>query len=98
MALPAAAFFAFAFASLLWADDIEAGANLLLFFTLPFAVLLTTVARSPLPAWAPRALAATAILLASLFAVVGLWQIVTHELFFYAPNLAFSNANKDYFA
>ena len=46
LAFPAAAFFAFAFLSLLWADDIRAGANLLAYFTLPFVVLLATVARA----------------------------------------------------
>ncbi len=97
IALPAAAFFAFACCSLLWADDVEAGTNLLLFFTLPFVALLATVARAELPDWAPRALAATALALATLFAAVGLWQAATHELFFYAPNLAASNANTDYF-
>jgi O-antigen ligase len=97
VALPAAAFFAFACCSLLWADDVEAGTNLLLFFTLPFAALLATVARAEFPDWAPRALAATALALASVFAAVGLWQAGTHELFFYAPNLATSNANTDYF-
>ena len=97
VALPAAAFFAFACCSLLWADDVEAGTNLLLFFTLPFVALLATVARADLPDWAPRALAATALALATLFAAVGLWQAATHELFFYAPNLAASNANTDYF-
>ena len=71
----------------------EAGTNLLLFFTLPFAALVATVARAEFPDWAPRALAVTALLLASLFAAVGLWQAATHELFFYAPNLAVSNAN-----
>ena len=35
--------------------------------------------------------------LASLFAAVGIWQAITHELFFYAPNLAVSNANTDFF-
>jgi O-antigen ligase len=97
VALPAAAFFAFACCSLLWADDVEAGTNLLLFFTLPFVALLATVARAELPDWAPRALAAVALALATLFAAVGLWQAATHELFFYAPNLAASNANTDYF-
>src|SRR5215207_1293390 len=97
VALPAAAFFAFACCSLLWADDVEAGTNLLLFFTLPFVALLATVARAELPDWAPRALAAAALALATLFAAVGLWQAATHELFFYAPNLAASNANTDYF-
>jgi O-Antigen ligase len=97
ISLPAAAFFAFACCSLLWADDVEAGANLLLFFTLPFVTLLATVARAEFPPWAPRALGATAIGLACVFAAVGLWQAATHELFFYAPNLAASNANTDYF-
>ena len=49
IALPAAAFFAFACCSLLWADDVEAGTNLLLFFTLPFVALLATVARADYP-------------------------------------------------
>jgi putative inorganic carbon (hco3(-)) transporter len=97
IALPAAAFFAIAFVSLLWADDVEAGANLLAFFTLPFAALLATVARADYPDWVPRGLAAAALALASLFAAVGLWQAATHELFFYAPNLAVSNANTDFF-
>ena len=97
VALPAAAFFAFACCSLLWADDVEAGTNLLLFFTLPFVALLATVARADFPPWAPRALATAALALATLFAAVGLWQAATHELFFYAPNLAASNANTDYF-
>jgi O-Antigen ligase len=97
IALPAAAFFAFAFLSLLWAEDVEAGTNLLAFFTLPFAALLATVARADYPDWVPRALAGVALGLASLFALVGLWQVATHKLFFYAPNLATSNANTDYF-
>jgi O-antigen ligase len=97
VALPAAAFFAFACCSLLWADDMEAATNLLLFFTLPFVALLATVARAELPVWAPRALATAALALGTLFAAVGLWQAATHKLFFYAPNLAASNANTDYF-
>ena len=61
IAAPAAAFFAFACLSLVWADDLEAGANLLGFFTLPFALLLATVARADYPDSVPRALAATAL-------------------------------------
>ncbi len=97
IALPAAVFFAFACMSLLWAKDVEAGTNLLVFFTLPFAALLAIVARSPYPAWLPRALGITALGLATIFALVGLSQAITHKLFFYAPNLAVSNANTDYF-
>ena len=97
VAAPAAAFFAFACLSLLWADDVEAGANLLVFFTLPFAALLAVVGRAEFPDWLPRALAIVAVGLASLFAVVGLWQAATHELLFFAPNLEVSNANTEYF-
>ncbi len=96
LALPAAAFFAFAFLSLLWADDIEAGANLLTFFTLPFAALLAIVAPPSTPT-GRRGPGNRGIGLASLFAAVGIWQAITHELFFYAPNLAVSNANTDFF-
>ncbi|HEV3376552.1 MAG TPA: O-antigen ligase family protein [Thermoleophilaceae bacterium] len=94
---PAAAFFGFALLSLLWADNVEAGTNLLAYFTLPFAALLATVARADFPDFVPRALAGLGIGLATVFALVGLWQAVTRELFFYAPNLAVSNANSDYF-
>jgi O-antigen ligase len=97
LAFPAAAFFAFAFLSLLWADDAQAGVNLLAYFTLPFVVLLATLARADYPGFVARSLAAVALALASLFALVGLWQVATHKLFFYAPNLAVSNANTDYF-
>jgi hypothetical protein len=97
IAYPAAGFFAFALLSLLWADDLEAGTNLLTFFTLPFAALLGTVARADFPDIMPRTLAAVALGLATLFALVGLWQAATRELFFYSPNLAVSNANSDYF-
>jgi hypothetical protein len=97
LAWPAALFFAWACASLLWADDPEAGRNLLMFFTLPFAALLAIVARSPFPDWLPGALARVAVALALLFAAVGLFQAVTHDLLFYAPNLDLSNANSDFF-
>jgi hypothetical protein len=37
------------------------------------------------------------VALATLFAAVGLSQVATHKLFFFAPNLQVSNANTDYF-
>lgn len=97
VSLPAAAFIAFATLSLLWADRAEASVELLAYFTLPFAVLLGVVARSPFPAWAPKALARLGVTLAALFAAVGLYQAATRELFFFAPNLEVSNANTDFF-
>ena len=97
VAMPAAAFIAFAAISLLWADELESGVELLAYFTMPFAVLLGVVARAPFPDWAPRALAGIAIALSAAFAAVGLYQAATRELFFFAPNLEVSNANTDYF-
>jgi O-antigen ligase len=97
IAYPATAFFVLAFLSLLWASDVDAAVNTLLFFTLPFALLLAVLSRAPAPSWLPRALAITGLTLAALFAAVGLWQAATHEVFFFAPNLQVANANTDFF-
>jgi hypothetical protein len=97
LALPAAILLAFACVSLLWADYPRAGVEVLVFFLLPFVVLAGTLARSPFPDWMPRALATVALAMASLFALVGLFQAATRELFFFAPNLALSNANSNFF-
>src|SRR5918995_7100081 len=97
IAVPTAAFLAFASLSLLWSRDIEAGANLLAFFLLPFAALVAIVARGNLAPWLPRALAVIAIGLASVFAAVGLWQQATKELLFYEPELEVANAYSPFF-
>ena len=96
-AIPAAILLAFACCSLLWADDLRPGVDTLVFFLLPFAVLLGVVGRSPFPDWMPRTLATVAIAMAALFAVIGLFQAATRELFFFAPNLQLSNANSSFF-
>ena len=95
--LPAAAFVAFACASVLWAEELDPAVRLLTYFTVPFAALLGMVARSPFPEWLPLALARVGVGLAAVFAAVGLWQAATQELFFFAPNLEVSNANSNYF-
>ena len=97
IAYPAAAFIAFACLSITWADRLAPAAELLTYFTIPFALLLAVVGRSPFPDWAPRALARVGIALGVVFASVGLYQAATRELFFFAPNLAVSNNNSDYF-
>src|ERR687898_702859 len=97
IAVPTAAFLAFASLSLLWSRDIEAGANLLAFFLLPFAALVAIVARADLAPWLPRALAGVAIGPAALFAAVGLWQQATKELLFYEPELEVANAYSPFF-
>jgi hypothetical protein len=97
IAVPAAAFFGLASLSLLWSRDLDAGANLLAFFLLPFAALVAVVARAELAPWLPRALAWISIGLASLFAAVGLWQEATEDLFFYSPQLEVANAYSPFF-
>lgn len=95
--LPAAAFVGLACVSVTWAEEPGPAVEMLTYFTVPFALLTGIVARAPFPDWAPRALARLGVGLAVLFAAVGLWQAVTHELFFFAANLQVSNANSDYF-
>jgi len=97
LAVPAAAFFAFASLSLLWTTDLVRGANLLTFFLLPFAVLLAVLGQAAFPAWMPKALAAIAVALGCLFAVVGLWQAATERLLFFAPNLEVANIYGSFF-
>jgi putative inorganic carbon (HCO3(-)) transporter len=92
VAVPAAAFVAFACLSLLWSNDVEAGTSVLAFFLLPFAVLVAVVGRAPFARWLPRVLAIGAVALATLFALVGLYQAATKELLFFAPNLEVANA------
>jgi hypothetical protein len=96
-ALPAAAILALSCVSMLWADAPRPGAEWLVFFGLPFAVLVGVVGRSPFPDWLPRTLGQVAVVLVAVFAVVGLFQAATRELFFFAPNLELSNANSSFF-
>ncbi|MBA2360202.1 MAG: O-antigen ligase family protein, partial [Actinobacteria bacterium] len=97
IALPAATFLGFVSISLLWTQDLDAGANLLAFFLLPFAAMTAIVARSDLAPWLPKALAVIAVGLASVFALVGLWQEMTKELLFYGPQLEVANAYSPFF-
>ena len=96
LGVPAALVVGLAGVSLVWTRDLHAGAIALAFFFFPFAVLVAVVARSPLPQRAGRAFAALVVALASLFAVVGLWQARTKELFF-APDLEVANAYTSFF-
>jgi O-antigen ligase len=96
IALPVTAFVALTCASLLWTHDLRAGSIALAFFYLPFALGLALVARSPLAAWSPRALAVTLVGLGTAFALIGLWQAHTRTLFF-APDLEVANAYTTFF-
>jgi len=91
VAIPAAAFAAFASVSLTWSQDVEAGTSVLAFFLLPFVVIVAVVGRAPWESWLPRVLAWIAVSLATLYALIGLYQAQTKELLFFAPNLEVAN-------
>jgi len=97
LAVPAALLVALTVASLLWAYDERAAEQRLVYFVLPFVVLLAVVARAPFRAWLPRVLAIEAVALASLFVVVGLAERATRRLIFYDQKIAVANAYQSYF-
>jgi hypothetical protein len=96
LAVPAATFIALSGISLLWSRDLEQGSIELLFFLLPFAALIAVVAGSPLPGWEPRVLATILVGLTAVFALIGIYQRLTHTLF-YAPTLELSNTYTSFF-
>jgi outer membrane protein assembly factor BamB len=93
---PVAAYVALASVSYLWTEDRAAGALELVFFLLPFTVLVVAIATSPREPWLPKALAGTLLALAGLFAAIGIWQAFTRELFF-APTLEVANSYTTFF-
>ena len=97
IAIPSAAFLAFASLSLLWTEDVGSGRSLLEYFLLPFAVLVAVVGRAPFTERLPRLLGVIAVGIASLFAIVGIVEGATHRLIFYAHNLQVSNTYTSYF-
>jgi putative inorganic carbon (hco3(-)) transporter len=96
LALPATLFIGLAALSALWSVDVETSAVELLFFYFPFAALVAVVARAPLTAGLPRALAAVAVGLGVFLGAIGLWQLESHNLFF-AHDLERGNAYTTYF-
>ena len=65
-------------------------------FLFPFAALVAVVAERTVPAWIPRALAITLIAEAGFFALFGLWEEATKNVFF-SRFLEVSNAYTTYF-
>ncbi len=96
LALPLAALVAVSATSYLWTWDERAGAIVLAFFVFPFTAGFAVVARAPLAAWLPRALAVTLVSLGALFAAIGIWQAQTRTLFF-ARDVAVANAYTTFF-
>jgi O-antigen ligase len=96
LGLPLATLVVFASASYLWTHDERQGGIVLAFFVFPFVAGFGVVARSPLVAWVPRALALTLVALGALFAAVGIWQAHTRTVFF-ARDLEVANAYTTWF-
>jgi hypothetical protein len=97
VSVPASALLAIAAVSLLWTDDLHAGENVLAYFLLPFGVLVGVVARAPYPPRMTRVLTVIAVALATLFAIVGIVQAATEELWFFSPSVEVGNAYSSYF-
>ncbi len=97
IAWPVAAFASYASLSFLWSEAEAPAQHLIQYFLLPFVALVVVVAQSPVAAWLPRALAITALVLASLFALVGLVEEATQRLIFYTPAVEIGNAYSSFF-
>jgi hypothetical protein len=96
VAVPATLFVCLLAVSALWSRDLRAGSIQLAFFLFPFVGLLAVVGRTPFPAWLPRTLGFALVGIASVFAVIGLWQAWTERLFF-ARDLEVANAYTSFF-
>ena len=96
LALPTAFLLGLYGLSLLWGEDVRAGGIELAAFLFPFAALVAVVSRAELPPWAPRALAVTLVTEAGFFALFGLWEEATHNVYF-SRFLEVSNAYTTYF-
>ncbi len=97
ISLPLGALASFAALSVLWSSADAPAQNLLQYFLLPFTLLVAVVARSPFPAWMPRALGIAAVALAAVFATVGLVEEATERLIFYTPSVQIGNAYSSFF-
>ena len=93
---PLALFVGWVGLSALWSGDPREGSIELFFFVLPFALLALVLARLP---WSERALGWLCGLLgamAALFAVVGVWQWLTRDVF-WNPKVITENAYAPFF-
>jgi O-antigen ligase len=91
LALPVAAFVLWSGVTLAWSQDLRQGAIELLAFYLPFGLLAVALARLP---WRREWLAATWVLLAGMavvFAIVGVYQYETRDVF-WNPKVLIGNA------
>jgi O-antigen ligase len=88
---PLAALVAWSGFSLLWTDDLREGAIDLLFFFLPFGLLAVCLARLPWSRSALQLLYGVLAAMALAFAVVGIYQWMTRDIF-WNPKVDVGNA------
>ncbi|MEA2348431.1 MAG: hypothetical protein QOG62_2218 [Thermoleophilaceae bacterium] len=93
IAVPGAVLLGLACLSLLWSADPPGTVNALIFFWLPFALLFGVVSQSPISPRLTRTLGVIVVASASVFAVIGIWEAISHRLIFYTPALAIVNAH-----
>jgi O-antigen ligase len=91
LAWPLAAVVAWSGLSLLWTDDLREGAIDVLFFFLPFGLLAVAVARLPWSRPGLQLLYALLAAMALVFAVVGIYQWLTRDIF-WNPKVVVGNA------
>ncbi|MBA2536225.1 MAG: O-antigen ligase family protein [Actinobacteria bacterium] len=91
-----ALFVGLAAVSLTWSQDLRSGTISLALALFPFALLVAVLARTPYRGWLPRRLAEALVALASAFALLGLWQLRSKDLFF-ARDVEAANANAGFF-
>ena len=91
-----AIFVGLAAVSLTWSQDVRSGTISLALVLFPFALLVAVLARTPYREWLPRRLAEALVALASAFALLGLWQLRSKDLFF-ARDVEAANANAGFF-
>jgi hypothetical protein len=97
IALPAAVLVALSGLSLLWAHDLSAGTEQLLFFYYPFTILLGVLARSVPEAGTWRWLAIASLSVTALFSAVGVFQAWSHVEIFANQDVQLSNAYASFF-
>jgi O-antigen ligase len=91
LAWPLAVFVAWSGVSVLWTDDLREGAIDVLFFFLPFGLLAVALARLPWSRSGLQLLYALLAAMALVFAVVGIYQWLTRDIF-WNPKVDVGNA------
>jgi O-Antigen ligase len=96
LALPLLLFVAWEAASLAWSDSASEGAKAMAFYALPFGVLLAALVAHPPPLPKLPALLRVQVGLALIFAGVGVYQVLTHDIW-WNRKLMVSNAFSSFF-